>query len=284
MERIRAAIQKARETRTDVVPTNGTAASNGLTNGAAAQAGGKRPGMQASHAVWNSMDQYKPQLDLMASNRIVTLDQKDNAHVPFDMMRTRVLSACRQHDWKVVGITSPTPACGKTVTSINLAFSFARQKDNRTVLIDADLRRPMVAKNLGIANNNSMGRFLSGGQNIEDHFLSYGETLAIGSNNRRSLHSAEILQDNKATEAMNFLHKSLRPNIVIVDMPPMMATDDVMAFLPNLDAVLLIAAAGTTKLKEIDNCERDLADRTNVMGVVLNKCRYTHDSYSYNYY
>ena len=280
MERIRAAIEKARETRGDVAPAVINNA-NGKTPATPAARGAN---VRSSQSVWSELDQYKPQLDLMTKNRIVTLDQKDNAHVPFDMMRTRVLSACRQHDWKVVGITSPTPECGKTVTAINLAFSFARQKDNRTVLLDADLRRPMVAKNLGISSNHSMGRFLSGGQAVEDHFLSYGDTLAIGSNNRRSLHSAEILQDNKATEAMRFMHKSLRPNIVIVDMPPMMATDDVMAFLPNLDAVLLIAAAGTTKIKEIDNCERDLSERTNVMGVVLNKCRYAQDSYNYGYY
>jgi Mrp family chromosome partitioning ATPase len=281
MERIRAAIEKARETRGEVINGTSGPALNGQANGKKANLSEVRG---SNAAAWAALEEYKPHLNLMNQNRIVTFDQKDNAHVPFDMMRTRVLSACRQHNWKVVGITSPTPACGKTVTAINLAFSFARQKDNRTVLLDADLRRPMVAKNLGITTNHSMGRFLSGGHAVEDHFMAYGETLAIGTNNRRSLHSAEILQDAKATEAMNFLHKSLRPNIVIVDMPPMMAADDVMAFLPNIDAMLLIAAAGTTKIKEIDNCERDLSERTNVMGVVLNKCRYTQDSYNYEGY
>jgi len=177
---------------------------------------------------------FKPRLDLMARNRIVTFDQKDKAHVPFDMMRTQVLSACRKNDWKVVGITSPTPACGKTVTAINLAFSFARQKDTHTVLMDVDLRKPMVAENLGISTTHSMGRFLSGEEDVQDHFLSYGDTLAIGTNNRRSLHSAE-------------------------------------------------AAAGTTIMKDIDDCERELSERTNVMGVVLNKCDYVPDNYGYGY-
>lgn len=278
MERIRAAIEKARETR----GTSDAPARRPSNNGqpAASSADLSRGGKM----VWEAMEQYKPQLDLMTRNRIVTFDQNDNSHVPFDMMRTRVLSSARSSDWKVVGITSPTPGCGKTVTAINLAFSFARQKDNRTVLIDADLRRPMVAKNLGITSNHSMGRFFSGDEPIEDHFLAFGDTLAIGSNNRRSLHSAEILQDRKAVEAMKFLDRSLRPNIVIVDMPPMLATDDVIAFLPNLDAILLVAAAGTTKTKEIDECERDLAARTNVMGVVLNKCQYTPEGYNYSYY
>lgn len=272
MERIRAAIQKARETRDDD-PRGAMVSNSGV--GAAL-----RP-RQAQ--AWETLTEFKPRLDLMAKNRVVTFDQKDKAHVPFDMMRTQVLSACRKNNWKVVGVTSPTPACGKTVTAINLAFSFARQKDTQTVLMDVDLRKPMVAENLGVTATHSMGRFLSGGEAIEDHFLSYGDTLAIGTNNRRSLHSAEILQDNKATEAMDYMHDTLRPDIVIADMPPMLATDDVIAFLPNVDAMLLIAAAGSSTMKDIDDCERELSERTNVMGVVLNKCDFIPDNYGYKY-
>ncbi len=274
MERIRAAIQKARETR-DTDAHGPIAQKMGRQTKAAFRPAGAQS--------WAELTPFKPRLDLMAQNRIVTFDQKDKAHVPFDMMRTQVLSACRKNDWKVVGITSPTPACGKTVTAINLAFSFARQKDTQTVLMDVDLRKPMVANNLGISNSHSMGRFLSGEEDVQDHFLAYGETLAIGTNNRRSLHSAEILQDSKAVEAMDYMHKTLRPDVVIVDMPPMLATDDVIAFLPNVDAMLLVAAAGTTIMKDIDDCERELSERTNVMGVVLNKCDYVPDNYGYGY-
>jgi hypothetical protein len=63
----------------------------------------------------------------------------------------------------------------------------------------------------------------------------------------------------------------------------MLATDDVIAFLPNIDAMLLVAAAGTTIMKDIDDCERELSERTNVMGVVLNKCDYVPDNYGYGY-
>lgn len=274
MERIRAAIQKARETREpgSITPE--------MTATATAAASPKLGSVESN---WGALDVFKPQLHLMAKNRIVTFDQKDKAHVPFDMMRTQVLSACRKNGWKTVGITSPTPACGKTVTAINLAFSFARQKDTRTVLMDVDLRKPMVAENLGVSGNHSMGKFLSNVSGVQDNFLSYSETLAIGTNNRRSLHSAEILQDAKAVTAMETLHKTLQPDVVLVDMPPMLATDDVMAFLPNVDAMLLIAAAGSTTTHEIDECERELSERTNVMGVILNKCKYIPENYGYSY-
>ena len=72
------------------------------------------------------------------------------------------------------------------MTAINLAFSFARQKDTRTVLMDVDMRKPMVAEDLGISSSHSMGKFLSGASGVQENFLSYSETLAIGTNNRRS--------------------------------------------------------------------------------------------------
>ena len=58
-------------------------------------------------------------------------------------------------------------------------------------------------------------------------------------------------------------------------MPPMLMSDDAMAFLPHVDCVLLVAAAEKSRLDEVDKCEQELAEQTNVLGVVLNKCRYT---------
>ena len=61
----------------------------------------------------------------------------------------------------------------------------------------------------------------------------------------------------------------------------MLSSDDVMAFVPNVDCAILVVAAESTTLREADICERDLAEKTNVLGVVLNKCRYTPDKYGY---
>ena len=76
----------------------------------------------------------------------------------------------------------------------------------------------------------------------------------------------------------------LNPDTVIYDLPPMLTCDDVMAFLPNVDCVLLIAGAEISTVDEIDRCENDLAQQTNVLGVVLNKCRYAGEEYGYGYY
>ena len=71
------------------------------------------------------------------------------------------------------------------------------------------------------------------------------------------------------------------PDVILYDLPPMLMSDDVMAFVPHLDCVLLVAAAEQTRLDEVDKCEQDLAEQTNVLGVVLNKCRYMGEDYGY---
>ena len=56
--------------------------------------------------------------------------------------------------------------------------------------------------------------------------------------------------------------------MILYDLPPMLQSDDVMAFLPHLDCVLLIAAAERSRLDEVDKCEQELSEQTQVLGVV----------------
>ena len=75
-----------------------------------------------------------------------------NVRVPYDMLRTQVLQSMSVGGWKVLGVTSPTPGCGKTVTATNLALSIARLPDHLVVLVDLDLQKPQIANSLGIVS------------------------------------------------------------------------------------------------------------------------------------
>ena len=234
-----------------------------------------------ARSVWAELPAFKPDPAQMRRHRIVSYERADPAHIAYDMMRTRLLQFIRANGWQSVAITSPTASCGKTTTCLNLAFSLAYQQDTRTVLMDVDLRRPQMAKILGLREAHSMARILDGTGVIEENFVRYGETLAIGTNDRPSRYPSELLQHSAAAEAMDRIRAQLNPDVLLYDMPPMMSNDDVMAFLPHVDCVLLVAAAEETTIDEIDRCERELGAQTNVLGVVLNKCRYSTDRYGY---
>ncbi len=81
------------------------------------------------------------------------------------------------------------------------------------------------------------------------------------------------------------MHEVYRPDAVIYDLPPLLVSDDAIGFLPQVDCVLLVAAAGQTTPTEIDECERLLGETTNFLGVLLNKCEVKNsDAYQYGYY
>jgi len=274
MERIQAAIQKAKERRSETGLPPAAA-------GYAAPRAGRVPRAAATGPAWAELAPFEPDARVMVRNRVVTFADVDPAHATFDMMRTRILRAMRQNGWSSLGITSPTSDCGKTTTTLNLAFSFAHQPDVRTVLVDLDLRRPAVARLLGLSQPQSMASVLQGTRSVAENFVRYGDNLAIGTNATAMRNSAELLLSGTTAQGVAALKEAFLPDVMIFDLPPMLASDDVMAFIPHLDCVLLIAAAERTRLDEVDKCEHDLAEQTNVLGVVLNKCRYMGEDYGY---
>ena len=271
MERIQAAIQKAKEQR-------GTAPREGGIFEPAARPGAPAP---SRGPAWEALPRFEPEPARMERSRIVTFDGADPAHASFDRLRTKLLRTMRQNHWVSLGVTSPTAACGKTVICLNLAFSLARQPDVRTVLVDLDLRRPVVAKYLGIDRAQSMASVLQGNRPVVENFVRYGDTLAIGTNATPVRNSSEILLNPATAQGVATLKSAFRPTVLIYDLPPMLVNDDAMAFLPHLDCVLLVAGAEKTRLDEVDACERDLSEQGNLLGVVLNMCRYGGESYGY---
>ncbi len=86
----------------------------------------------------------------LESKRIVSHDILDNRSKSFDMLRTQVLQTMDMKSWQLVGVTSPTAGCGKTMISVNLALSIARQPHRSVLLVDMDLQKPQVANTLGL--------------------------------------------------------------------------------------------------------------------------------------
>ena len=231
--------------------------------------------------LWLKLRLLKPDYALLAKQRLVTVDRSNPAYSAFGMLRTKVLQDLRQNNWTSIAITSPTTGCGKTVVGLNLAFSLANQKECRILLVDLDLRRPQIGKILDTAGAPSMESFLRRRIRIEETFVRYGENIAIGANSQPVEFSAELLQSMETAKVLKQVKEKLKPDVILFDLPPMLSCDDVLAFLPNVDCAILVVAAESSTFSEADLCERSLSEHTNVLGVVLNKCRYPPEKYGY---
>jgi Mrp family chromosome partitioning ATPase len=237
--------------------------------------------LSGSDSAWSRLHEAQFDRARAARERIVTVDRTDNAHIAFDMLRTKILKIMRENGWTSIAITSPTLGCGKTVVSLNLAFSLASLSACRTVLLDLDLRRPKVAKVLGTEQVGSMESFLKAEIPIEHYLVRLGDNLAVGANHQPVPFAAELLHRPNIGPRLAEVKERLRPDIMIFDLPPMLVSDDVLAFLPNVDCAMLVVAAEASTVAEIDVCERTLREASNVIGVVLNKCQYEPEKYGY---
>lgn len=215
-------------------------------------------------------------------NRIVSALMNDPIHISFNILRTRVQQFQKLNDKKSIVVTSPTQGCGKTMVSINLAFSLARLSNYKVALLDFDLKKPSVAKTLGVKACGSIGQFLQGNDEAKNCFVKVMPNFVVGLNSDRSMHSSELLHTEKMDELLNFVQTQLVPDIVLFDLPPMQGSDDVLAFLPRADTALLVVAAGVTTATEVDECEQHLSQAEKLLGIVLNKtAALQQDYYSY---
>jgi Mrp family chromosome partitioning ATPase len=232
-------------------------------------------------AAWNAIDRFPLDPQRLADRNVITALRQDPSHTRFDILRTRMLQALSENGWTRVAITSPTKDCGKTFTAANLAISLSRQENCRTVLLDLDMRSPSLHKIFGVTDTGAVGDMLRGQIAPEVHLqgfapntISAGSHVAIGFNGIVEPYAAELLQDPKTQAVLDDIETKFQPSVMLFDLPPALLNDDVIAMLPHIDALLIVAAGGMTRAKEIKETERRLGDKVPLLGVVLNKAEH----------
>ncbi len=269
MERLEAALAKARELRQTALRTPDTPRA--------------KPEHKAQLAQdWTSLPLVDLTPERARRNRITALSAGKDA-VPYDLLRARTLRQMKEKSWTRLAITSPDAGCGKTTVSLNLALSLSRQTDLKVMVIDLDLRRPSLHKAIGHTVGRSVWEVLDRKAEFTEAAVRLADNLVVALNNGPARHSAELLQSVRTSEVIDEIEERWRPDIMIFDLSPLLASDDNVGFLGNVDCAILVTASESTKMGNIDVCEKELAQLTNVLGLVLNKCRYADDSVGYSY-
>jgi protein-tyrosine kinase len=250
--------------------------------------GFEHPRQQASYVFGDAHDSkeriQEVELDPvhLQSKRIVAYDGKDLRSRPFDMLRTEILRSMDLKGWKTLAVTSPTPGCGKTLTAVNLALSIARQPERQVFLADLDLRKPQVAACLGLKCGEGALGVIEGRTEMDDAII----RAHVGGSRLDVLPTAPTSNssDLVGSSAMRVLLHDIaghgQSRIVILDLPPLLTGHDVISILPQVDCVLLVAAVGTSKVSEIEECNKHL-QATDVVRFVLNKVPESTTRYAY---
>lgn len=268
MEKLQAAIEKARAQRQNTVRP--------------AQPGGAQRTASGESPSWDALTPLEVKPAALRKKRVFIETQTQESSY-FDLLRTKVLQQCRENGWRRVVVTSPSKSCGKTTICANLAASFSRQADRRMVLIDLDMRRPELAKIMGHRAEHSFSDVLEGRVPFAEQAVRLGANVAISMNQAPAPNPSKLIMQDSTAAIIEQIEREYQPDIMIFDTPPALATDDTLAFLKNVDCALIAVAAEMTTTEQLDNCEKEIAENTNVMGVVLNKCLYGDQSFGYDY-
>ena len=182
---------------------------------------------------------------------------------------------------RIISVTSALPGEGKSTTSLNLAAALA-EAGSRVCLIEADLRRPSLAKALGLVGDVGFTTALIGKTPVQDVLQNAGQNLAVLTSGPIPPNPSELLITDHARQIIQEVASHV--DFVIIDTPPLLPVTDGATVATLADATLLVARAGKTTrdqgTRSLEALEK--VGRTPV-GVVLSMVTRGRGGYSYEY-
>lgn len=220
---------------------------------------------------WEALEKVDLSHVGLRQHRIVAHDAGRGA-TNFDILRTKILMQMQQNGWTRLAITSPVSSSGKTTVACNLALGLGRQGNLRTMLFDFDLGDPSVHEFMGIERSQRLSDVLSGRVPLGDHAIRVRDNVAVVTSPEPEPDPTQFILSDRMETFLNTTQESYQPDIMIFDLPAILSGDRARAFLNTVDCALIVALAGRTKFSDLDACEREVAESTNVLGVVMNGC------------
>jgi receptor protein-tyrosine kinase len=216
-------------------------------------------------------------------SELVALDLQSPSSEAFKALRTGVLFSTIDQQLKAIVITSPELGEGKSRTAANLAIALA-QAGHKTLLIDADFRRPSQHRLFGRVRNIGLSNLILRNATEKDAITGVEDVanLWLLTSGPTPPNPSELLGSAEMREVMSDLWHQF--SYVIVDTPPVNAVTDASILAASANATILIVEQGRTTYPALKQAKQML-DRVNAntIGAVVNKVRASSGSYYYGY-
>ena len=213
-----------------------------------------------------SMDQA-----VLKDNRCVCIET-DSAEIEcYKVLRAKIQQLATLNNWRTIMITSPQPGDGKTVTSVNLALTFAKAYQQTVLLVDCDLKRQGVHKCLGIDSRVDIQDYLVDDTPLEKIIVwPEVEKLSLISGGKATANSAEVLGSPQMKTLVGELKERYEDRIVFIDTPPLLAGADALAIAPLVDGIVMVVAEGKTSMSDLHQA-LEMIPKEKMMGYVMNR-------------
>ena len=220
-------------------------------------------------------------------NALIGRDISFAAAEAYKMLRTKLqFSFVDAGDCRVIGVSSALTGEGKSLTSVNLAYTLS-QLDKKVLLIDCDMRRPSLAAKLPIQRLPGLSSYLSGQSQMDTLFQNCAlkgeeDAFQVVSSGRNPPNPMELLSSQRMADLLQALRKMY--DYVILDLPPVGEVGDALAVAKQTDGMLLVVRQ--------NYCNRGaLADavaqfefmNAKILGIIFNCTAEQTGSYSKRY-
>jgi capsular exopolysaccharide synthesis family protein len=184
---------------------------------------------------------------------------------------------------KIIEVTSPSESDGKSTTAVNLAVTIAMGRHS-VILVGGDLRRPELHKYFGIGNQNGVTTVINGTSTVEDSIVSIEQVpgLSVMTSGPIPPNPSELLGLDKTRDL--FRQLAAMADFVVIDSPPVIPVTDAVVIARNVDAVIVVAKAEATRVREL-RLATDLLTSVGALpsGSILNGSIEAFDRYRYRY-
>lgn len=216
------------------------------------------------------------------ASRLVFLTQPESlAAEKFRFLGVRLRQIRQNRRLKKVLVTSTIPEEGKSLVAVNLAGVLARRKE-RVLLIDGDLRRPVLAHYFGLETLAGLAEWLqSGTQTPTNIYHLAGPGFWIMPGGHPPTNPLELMQGGRLSTLIQQIADSF--DWIIVDSPPLLPLADTTVLARLTDGTLLVTREGTTQKASLQR-GLEMIKKSDLLGVVLNGCSDTdHEDYYHRY-
>jgi capsular exopolysaccharide synthesis family protein len=208
---------------------------------------------------------------------------KSPAAEAYRTLRTSVQFAGLERPMKLIQITSPGQAEGKTTTLANLGVTLARA-GKRVVMVDCDLRRPRVESFFGLPNEVGFTNVVVGNAALGDAVVAVPDEpgLALLPAGPPPPNPSELLSTRRATDVLRALGEEA--DFVLVDSPPVLPVTDAIVVAGIVDATIVVVTAKRTTRRQVQRA-LELLQQVDapLIGAVLNSAAPSDRGYGYAY-
>jgi Mrp family chromosome partitioning ATPase len=145
------------------------------------------------------------------------------------------------------------------------------------------MRNPSVYRTLGVQPPRQLRDYFEKGVDPQELFGSIGvENLIVAGNTVPSDNASELLASSRFEDLVSFVKTGTVNPVVLIDLPPVLATDDALVIAPRVDAILIVASEGNTGRTNLERAI-NLLSEFRIAGVVLNRSTESSKEYGYGY-